>query len=235
MATTFEHNSDAHQNMLHEHFLEPTEYGFFIGLRQPDAIETFSWGTEDALPSLLENLGHNFYTTYLVEPQNIQSLVSELAELIPATARDLIGTKWWKKDEAAYIAVWTLEDNLCLVGVASSLQDSWEAPNTPVWCIAEHNPEDSLEHCFDCFEDDLEDGNAIPVDEFFSVLLEHIHTNNDPLEALEISVLNWAEEFPDGSLHLKQAWNQWRAQQQNDMLQQEIGVVESAPRKHKLL
>ena len=93
MSNTFEHNSATHKQALQKHFSRPTDYGFFTALRQPDEIETMSWGGSDALPLLLDCVRYNFYHTYLVKHEHAQALVSELVDIVHETANHLKGTK----------------------------------------------------------------------------------------------------------------------------------------------
>lgn len=59
----------------------------------------------------------------------------------------------------------------------------------------------------------------------FSALLEHIHAPHDSImEVLETTVLIWIEDFSDDEeLNVSKAWHTWRATQQQNLLQNEIG------------
>lgn len=238
----FEHNSVEHQKALQEHFSQPTDYGFFTALRNPDAIETLSWGSNDALPSLLEYLGHYSYDTYLVKHEHLPSLVAELVDLVCKTANNLKtnNPENWKQEEAVYIASWkSSNDNCCLVGVASSLQDGWNNPKTPCCHIVDQNYNGSLEDGFECIEERLDDGATLPLDAYFSAVLEHVHTcEHTPLDTLEQTLMDWADDYANGESQLLNVvgfWQAWCAKRQNNLLHKELGAVEHVPQKPKVM
>lgn len=56
------------------------------------------------------------------------------------------------------------------------------------------------------------------------------------MEVLETTVLNWIEDFSgDEELNVSKAWHTWRAQQQQNLLQNEIGDTSTVAQKRKIL